>query len=156
MKVFFGADHAGFELKNTLVAYVRDELGYDAEDLGAHELDEGDDYPDFIAPVAEQVSKDPEGARGVVLGGSGQGEAMVANKFPGVRAAVFYGGDKKIITLSREHNDANILALGTRFLGEAETKEAVKLWLETPFSGEERHVRRIGKIARVSARMSAP
>jgi ribose 5-phosphate isomerase B len=149
MKIYFGADHAGFELKNKLVAYVRDELGYDTEDLGAHVLDEDDDYPDFIAPVAERVSKDPEGARGIVLGGSGQGEAMVANKFPGVRAAVFYGGDKKIITLSREHNDANILALGARFLGESEAKEAVKLWLETPFSGEERHVRRLEKMSKL-------
>lgn len=163
MKVFFGADHAGFELKNKLVAFVRDELGYDVEDLGAHELNQDDDYPDFIAPVAERVSAAPEIIRGIVLGGSGQGEAMVANKFPGVRAVVFYGapypkatsaptGDERsIIILSRTHNNANVLALGARFLKEDEAKSAVKLWLETPFSNDERHARRLAKIRSVDS-----
>ncbi|MDP3735109.1 MAG: RpiB/LacA/LacB family sugar-phosphate isomerase [bacterium] len=162
MKIYFGSDHAGFELKNKLVVFVRDELGYKVEDCGAHEFNPDDDYPDFIAPVAERVSTEPETTRGIVLGGSGQGEAMVANKFRGVRAVVYYGEpcaaamskksispEHSIITLSRTHNDANVLALGARFLDEATTLEAVKAWLETPFGGEERHTRRLLKMSMI-------
>lgn len=145
MKIYIGTDHAGFELKQKLVPFFQS-LGHEVVDFGAHEFHEGDDYPDFIAPVAKEVSADPT-ARGIILGGSGQGEAMVANKFPHVRATVYYGGTLDIIRLSREHNDANILSLGARFLTEEEAKAAVELWLSTPFSGEERHVRRIEKIA---------
>jgi ribose 5-phosphate isomerase B len=144
MKIHIGTDHAGFELKQKLVPFLQS-LGHEAVDFGAHEYDESDDYPDFIAPVAKAVSED-RSARGIILGGSGQGEAMVANKFPYVRAAVYYGGTLEIIRLSREHNDANILSLGARFLSEDEAKAAVELWLNTPFSGEERHIRRIEKI----------
>ena len=92
------------------------------------------------------MAADPENTRGIVLGGSGQGEAMVASRYKGVRAAVYYGGEREIIKLSREHNNANILSLGARFISAEEAKEAVKLWLDTPFSGEERHRRRIEKI----------
>ncbi|MBI2096408.1 MAG: RpiB/LacA/LacB family sugar-phosphate isomerase [Candidatus Taylorbacteria bacterium] len=148
MKIFIGADHAGFELKGKLVAFLR-ELGYEVSDLGPSSYVPADDYPDLLAPVARQISKNPEG-RGIVIGGSGQGEATVANRFPRVRAAVFYGGGQEIIKLSREHNNANVLALGARFLSESEAKEAVRLWLETPFLGEERHVRRIKKIEEIS------
>lgn len=144
-KVFFATDHAGFELKESLITFVR-ELGFEVEDLGAHEYDKEDDYPDFVSIVAKQVSANPEEARGIILGGSGQGEAIVANRFSKVRAVVYYGGAPGIITLSREHNDANILSLGARFLSENEAKEAVKIWLNTKFSGEERHQRRIKKI----------
>lgn len=145
MHIFFGTDHAGFEMKEALVAFVRDELGHNVEDLGAHTYDEGDDYPDFIAKVATRVGAQ-QNARGIILGGSGEGEAMVANRQKGVRAAVYYGGTLDIVRLSREHNDANILSLGARFLTEAEAKEAVRLWCETPFSNDERHVRRIQKM----------
>lgn len=158
MKIFLGADHAGFELKEKLKKYLI-ELGYQAEDLGNFVYDEKDDYPDFILPVAQAVASDPEQSRGMVLGGSGQGEAMVANRIKGVRAAVYYGSPEvkprgkrgltsgeDIIRLSREHNNANVLALGARFITEDEAKKAVKLWLETPFSEEERHRRRILKI----------
>ena len=161
MKIFFGADHAGFELKNTLVEYAR-ELGYELEDKGPFAYDEQDDYPDFIAPVARVVAENPDNARGIVIGGGGQGEAITANRFKGVRAAVFYGarapkgavdvtgavsGDPlEIVRLARTHNDTNVLSLAARFLSDDEAKEAVRVWLETPFSGEERHIRRIGKI----------
>lgn len=148
MKIFLGADHAGFKLKNKIKTYL-EELGEEVFDKGANELNEQDDYPDFILPVARAVRED-KGAKGIILGGSGQGEAIVANKIPGVRAVVYYGGDKKILTLSREHNDANVLSLGARFLTEEEAINAVKLWLETPFSKEERHERRIKKIEKLS------
>jgi ribose 5-phosphate isomerase B len=145
MKIFIGSDHAGFELKKTLVEYLHD-LGHDVRDMGAHEYDAGDDYPDFILPVAREVSHHPEKLRGIVIGGSGQGEAMCANKVYGIRAAVYYGGNRDIIKLSREHNDANVLSLAARFVNPEEAKGAVKLWLETKFSGEERHKRRILKM----------
>lgn len=145
MKIYIGTDHAGFELKEALKNYVA-EMGHEVEDKGAFSLNLEDDYPDFIRPVAEAVAADPENTRGIVLGGSGQGEAMVASRYKGVRAAVYYGGEREIIKLSREHNNANILSLGARFISAEEAKEAVKLWLDTPFSGEARHIRRIEKI----------
>lgn len=144
MKIYTGSDHAGFELKEKLIPYLK-ELGHEVEDKGAFEFNPSDDYPDFVKPVAEAVSQDPS-SKGIVLGGSGEGEAMATEGFPHVRPAVWYGGNLEIIKLSREHNDANILALGARFINESEAKEAVKLWLETPFSGDERHVRRIDKL----------
>lgn len=144
-KVLFAADHAGLELKGVLVRFVQ-ELGHEVEDLGALEVDDADDYPDYISKVAKEVSEHPDDVCGIVLGGSGQGEAMVANRFPHVRAAVYYGSANEIVTLSREHNNANILSLGARLLDEESAKEAVKIWLNTAFSEEERHVRRIKKI----------
>jgi len=97
-------------------------------------------------PVAKKVAENPEQNRGIVLGASGQGEAIAANKVKGIRAAVFYGGPEEIIKLSREHNNANILSLGASFLSEEQARQAVRVWLETSFSGEERHIRRIRKI----------
>lgn len=146
MTVYFATDHAGFELKNTLLTFVRDELGYEVVDCGAHEYDENDDYPGLIRKAAEAVSENPTEARGIVLGGSGNGEAIVANKVHGVRAALYHGGNLDIVKLSREHNDANVLSLGGRFVSPDEAKEAVRIWLSTPFSGEERHRRRIDAI----------
>lgn len=145
IKIFLGADHAGFELKEKIKKFLS-EQGFQVEDKGAFELNPDDDYPDFIIPVAEAISKDPENNRGIILGGSGQGEAIAANRFPNVRAAVFYGSSLDIITLSREHNNANILSLGARFLKDTEAIEAVKLWLQTPFSEDIRHRRRISKL----------
>jgi ribose 5-phosphate isomerase B len=145
LKIFFAADHAGFEMKNALMEYVK-ELGYETEDCGAYELNLEDDYPEFIKKAAQKVSENSENNKAIILGGSGQGEAIVANRFQNIRATVFYGGPKYIITLSREHNDANILSLGAKFISLDEAKEAVKLWLETAFSGEERHQRRIESI----------
>ena len=143
-KIFIGTDHAGFELKEALVVFLR-ELGHEVEDLGAHTYEVLDDYPDFIRPVAEAVARDTA-SRGIILGGSGQGEAMCANRVRGARAAVYYGGPVDIAVLSREHNDANILSLGARFVDEDEAREVVRVWLATPFGGEEKHARRIAKI----------
>ncbi len=161
-KVLIGSDHAGFELKNALAHWLG-ELGYPVEDKGAHQNDPDDDYPDFIFPVARAVSEDPESRVGIVIGGSGQGEAMAANRIKGVRAALFYGaclpvqpihvgGQKSqdpydILRLTRQHNNSNVLSLGARFLSPEEAKTAVKIWLETPFGGEERHARRLRKLA---------
>ena len=146
--IYLASDHRGFELKGKIKERLKD-WGYEYEDMGAFEYDKDDDYPDFISKVAEMVANDPERSRGIILGGSGQGEAMAANRYKGVRAAVFYGfypqGSEDIIKLSREHNDANILSLGASFIDEEAAMKAVKLWLETAFSGEERHVRRISK-----------
>ncbi len=143
-KIYIGTDHAGFELKEALVPYLKT-LGYEVFDMGAHSFDALDDYTDFIRPTAEAVAED-KGSRGIIIGGSGQGEAICANRVPGVRAVVYYGGSLDIVVLSREHNDANILSLGARFVDEDEAKKAVHLWLETEFNGDERHARRIKKI----------
>ncbi|MBU4480196.1 RpiB/LacA/LacB family sugar-phosphate isomerase [Patescibacteria group bacterium] len=144
-KIFLASDHAGFELKDVLIDFLIS-LDYEVSDQGAFEYDEQDDYPDFISKVAKKVSENPRDSKGIILGGSGQGEAIVANRFPDVRAVVYYGVNLEIIKLSRQHNDANILSLGARFLSEEEAKNSVELWLKTDFSGEERHQRRIDKI----------
>ena len=144
MKIYLGSDHAGWKLKRGLISYLS-KLGYKCVDLGPFVYDENDDYPDYIIPVAKKVAKD-KNSRGIVMGGSGQGEAIAANKIKGIRAAVYYGGSLKIVRLSREHNDTNILSLGARFISEKEGQEAVKAWLNTNFSNEKRHIRRIKKI----------
>lgn len=153
-KIYFAADHAGFLLKEVLKPFVV-QLGYEIEDCGASTHVEDDDFTDYVSIAARAVSADPVNRIAIVLGGSGQGEAIVANRFPHVRAVVFNGQyvspdeSREIpneIVLSREHNDANVLSLGARFLSEEEAKNAVKLWLGTPFSNDERHIRRIAKI----------
>ena len=144
MKIYVGADHAGFKLKEEIRHFLVG-LGYEMVDFGANRETPDDDYSDFVRPVAEHVTKE-DGVRGIVFGGSGQGEAMVANRFPGVRAAVWYGKNDRILMLSREHNDANVLAIGARFVSTEEAKRGIQLWLETPFSHDPRHERRIDKI----------
>lgn len=144
-KVYFAADHWGFELIPELVSFVGD-LGFETEHCGPFEYDPQDDYPDFVQTAAQRVAEDPENRRAIIFGKSGQGEAMCANRFDGVRAAVYYGGPAEIIALSREHNDANVLSLGVGFITVDEAKEAIALWLATDFSLDERHVRRIVKI----------
>lgn len=145
MKIHFAADHAGFALKNELLAYAREELGLETEDHGAYAHNGEDDYNEFVKAAATAVSSQPED-RAVIIGGSGQGEAIAANRIARVRAAVFYGGDLEIVKLSRQHNNANVLSLGARFVSLEEAKTALNLWLETPFSSEERHERRNQKL----------
>jgi len=144
MKIYIGSDHAGYELKEKLKSYLSN-LKYEVIDKGAFGLNPNDDYPDFIVPVAEAVAKDNE-SLGVILGGSGEGEQISANKIDGIRAIEYYGGNLEIIKLGKEHNDANILSIGARFVNENEAKEAVKIFIETPFSNDERHIRRINKL----------
>jgi ribose 5-phosphate isomerase B len=160
MKVYFASDHAGFDTKNQLLAFVRDELKYEVEDCGAFVNDPQDDYPGIIATAARKLSEDVAAgrdSRAIVAGASGQGEAIVANRFRGVRCALYYGdpGNSQvdasgkrldIISGSREHNNSNALSLGLRFLTFDRAKDVVTRWLSTPFSGGERHARRIAQI----------
>lgn len=164
MKVYLATDHTGLALKNK-IKNILEEKGYIVEDCGAYEYDKNDDYPDFIGKAAQGVAKDPENTRGIIIGGSGEAEMMTANKFKGVRCGLFYtpaipatAADVtgrmstdpfEIIRLTREHNNANMLSLSARFLKEEEAIKAVELWLEAPFSGDERHVRRIEKIKKI-------
>ena len=143
MKIHLATDHAGLELKEKVKLYLSD-LDYEVIDHGAYKYDALDDYPDFIFPCAKAVSNDPE-SKGIILGGSGQGEAMAANRVKGVRAAVFYNGPDEIIKLSRQHNNANILSLGARFMSEREMYKIIEVWLSTDFESG-RHQRRIQKL----------
>lgn len=142
MKIHIASDHAGYGLKEILKGYVM-ELGHEVIDHGTNSS-ESCDYPDFVTPCAQGVAAD-QNSFGIILGGSGQGEAMCANRISGARALEYYGAKPEIIPLGREHNNANILSLGARFVSPDEAKEVVKTFLETPFSGDERHVRRLEK-----------
>lgn len=150
MKLHIATDHAGYWLKEKLVPYIKD-LGFDVVDHGAYKLDPNDDYPDYISKAAAAVSDNPQNTLGIVIGGSGQGEAMVANKFRHVRATVYYGGDEKILSLSHEHNAANVLSLGARFLTESDAKHVVKLWLTEHFTLGDRHKKRIQKLEKIES-----
>lgn len=141
MKILLASDHAGFELKNKILAFLTAE-GFDVEDMGAAVYDPEDDYPKIMIPTAMRIVSDPENTRAIVFGKSGNGEAMIMNRFPGVRAAVYYGKNPEIVRLSREHNNANALSLGAGLIEEADALEAVKLWISTPFSGDARHQKR--------------
>ena len=143
MIIALGTDHAGIELKEVVKKFL-EENGYEVKDFGAYKYDSADDYPDFINPTAEFVSKN-NNAMGIIFGGSGQGEAMAANRYKGVRAAVFYGGPDEIISLSRQHNNANILSLAARFIEPEHAINVIKLWLSTEFEGG-RHQKRIEKL----------
>ena len=155
-KIFIASDHAGFELKKDLKQILENQ-GFEVKDFGAFNLDTDDDYPDFIKPLAKEMSEiilTGVGVKGIIIGGSGQGEAICANRFKGIRAVVFNGqyaprDGREVpdeIVISREHNDANILSLGARFLDLEEASEAVLKWIRTEFTNEERHIRRIRKI----------
>ena len=155
IKIILASDHAGFALKETVKSFLQTK-GYSVLDVGAHVLVPEDDYPPYMIAAAMKVAADMKGeTKAILFGKSGQGEAMVANRFPGVRAAVWYGetttarvGLTKdgILKLSREHNDANVLSIGADFVTEEEAKKGIELWLTTPFSGEEKHQRRIGQM----------
>lgn len=144
VKIFLASDHAGFELKQKLVDFLMQE-GHEVEDMGPTRLNPADDYPDYIGPCARRVA-DTEESMGIVVGMSGQGEAMAANRVRGVRAAVYYGGPQEILKLSRQHNDANVLSFGARFVTADEAAKAAQLWLNTHFEHDERHQRRIVKM----------
>jgi len=156
MKIALASDHAGFQLKEVIKKFLI-ELGHDVKDFGAIEYNDGDDYPDFIIPAAKAVAAG-EVDRAIVFGSSGQGEGIASNRVNGVRAFVYYGDAKplskhtkvgkieNIVQVSREDNDSNVLSLGASFVSEDEAKKVIKLWLDTLFTNEERHARRIKKL----------
>jgi ribose 5-phosphate isomerase B len=148
MRVHIGSDHAGFELKQHLVAALTTK-GYEVVDHGAAAYDAQDDYPTYCLPAAEAVVADP-GSLGIVIGGSGNGEAIAANKVDGVRCALAWS--EQTATLGRQHNDANVISIGGRMHTQEEATHFVELFLETPFSGDPRHQRRIDLLTAYEAR----
>lgn len=143
MKIYLASDHGGFKLKEVLKKYLQGK-GYEIEDMGNTELDPNDDYPDFVFPLAVRVSKETD-SFGIVLGRSGNGEAIAANKVKGIGAAVCL--NEVMARKAREHNDANVLSLGADFIKREEAKKVVDVFLKTPFSEEKRYRRRVEKIA---------
>lgn len=142
MRVYLGSDHAGFELKEHLVAWLTAN-GHDPVDCGPAVYDAADDYPPYVLRAAERTVADP-GSLGIVIGGSGNGEAIAANKVKGVRAALAWNADTA--TLGREHNDANVISIGARMHDQDTATRFVELFLATPYSKEERHSRRIAML----------
>lgn len=152
MRVYLGSDHAGFELKNQLITRLR-EAGHEAIDCGPGVYDAVDDYPPFCIAAARRVASDP-GSLGVVLGGSGNGEQIVANKVPGIRAALAW--KPEIARLAREHNDAQVIGIGARQHTVDEAFAIVSAFVETDFSGDERHSRRIAMVSDFEKSGQAP
>jgi ribose 5-phosphate isomerase B len=144
MRLHIGSDHAGLELKNELLAHLVNN-GHDVTDHGPYEYDALDDYPDFCIPAAQAVSKDPA-SLGVVIGGSGNGEQISANKVKGIRAVLAWSIETA--KLGKEHNSANVVSIGGRMHSIDQCKEIIDAFIATPFSNDERHIRRIEKIAK--------
>jgi|SRR3989344_1509314 len=144
MKLIIGADHAGYELKEKLKPWLS-EAGHEVVDVGAYVLDAEDDYPDFVKPLVEEVLKSEE-IMGIFCAKSGQGEAIMANRHKGIRAIVYYSPNIEIATLGREHNNSNVLCVGSGLLNEDDAKQAIEKWLSTPFDSASRHARRLAKI----------
>ena len=152
MRVHLGGDHAAYELLVDLVDFLRRE-GHDVTDHGPHDYDALDDYPVFVLRAAEAVAADP-GSFGVVLGGSGNGEQMAANKVAGIRAALCY--DDELARLAREHNDAQVISIGARMTTVEQARSMVRTFLATPFSGDPRHVRRIDMVSAYETQGTLP
>jgi ribose 5-phosphate isomerase B len=164
MKIALSTDHAGFQALTTLQAYLEGQ-GHECVNFGPNHLDMADDYPDFIIPAAKAIASG-ECEVGIIWGGSGQGEAMAANRVKGARCAVYYGpatavqainaegqaaqDDLEILRLSRQHNNANMLSLAARFLTPVQIQQAVEVWLATPHTTVERHENRIKKLDELS------
>jgi ribose 5-phosphate isomerase B len=144
MRIHIGSDHAGLEFKNELIGHLVAN-GHDVTDHGPYEFDALDDYPDFCIPTAQAVSKD-ERSLGIVLGGSGNGEQIAANKVKGIRAALVWSIETA--KLAREHNNANVISVGQRQHTAQEVKDFIDVFIATPYPGDERHARRIEKIAK--------
>ena len=149
MVIHLATDHAGFECKEIVKSWLETE-GYAVVDHGAYEYDGLDDYPDFISKAAQRVGVCPGSERAVIFGGSGQGEAMVANRFPGVRAVVLNVDSEEIVKLSRQHNDSNVLSIGARFLTIDAVKKHIWTWLHTETLKDEKYSRRNRKIEKIT------
>ena len=146
--LYIGSDHRGYNLKKTLKIYLK-ELNYVLEDLGAGELIPDDDYPDYALAVAQKVAENPSENRGILLCGSGVGVDVVANKIKGIRSALCF--NVKQAQICRNDDNTNVLSLSADFISEDLAKEIVKIWLETPFSGLDRHIRRVEEIKTIEA-----
>jgi ribose 5-phosphate isomerase B len=144
-RIVVASDHAGFAQKEIIRQWLETRGGVVVEDCGAYTYDAEDDYPAFMFDASKKVATDPT-AVAVLFGGSGQGEAMMANRVRGVRAVVYYGGNDDIIRLSREHNGANVLSFGARFVAVDEMKSAIELWLQTPAFASEKYQRRAAQM----------
>jgi len=145
-KIFISGDHAGFKIKEKVILWL-EKSGYKVKDCGPYEYNKSDDYPDFVMPMSKEVSKN-KNYRGIIIAGSGQGEVIASNRIKNIRTAIYYGGisPNKILRLSRAHNNSNVLSLGAFFINEKEIKNAIKIWLNSPFSEDIRHKRRLKKI----------
>jgi ribose 5-phosphate isomerase B len=143
MRVYLGSDHAGFELKADLIAWLR-QAGHEPVDCGPSSYVPDDDYPVYVMRAARGVADDP-GSLGIVIGGSGNGEQIASNKIPGIRAALAW--TQETAQLARQHNDANVLSLGARMYSSTDAIGFAKVFVETPFSQEARHARRLAMIA---------
>jgi len=152
MRIYLGSDHAGFELKNHLVARLK-ELGHEPVDCGPHEYVATDDYPPFVMAAAKGAADEP-GSLAVVIGGSGNGEVIAANKVPGTRAALVWS--EETATLARQHNDANVISVGGRMHSVEDATRFVELFIATPFSQDPRHIRRIGMLTEFEATGELP
>jgi len=146
MVIYIGSDHRGYKLKESLKKFLQVK-GYVVVDVGAKKYNKNDDYPDFAAKVAKKVRENPRVNRGIVLCGSGEGVEIVANKFKNIRAALV--SSEKQAYASRNDDDTNVLALAADFLSEGQAKKIAEIWFKTAFSGEERHKRRLKKIAKI-------
>ena len=151
MKIYLATDHAGFELKEQVKNWLSEKSEYEVADCGAEAYVDGDDYPKYMANAARSVQEDSmhSPSMGIIFGGSGQGEAIVANRFKHVRAIVYAGGNLELVKLGREHNDANVLSIGARFVTTEQVLSVVELFLKTSFSHEERHADRVIQIEEV-------
>jgi ribose 5-phosphate isomerase B len=145
MKIYLATDHAGYALKEEVKQFLEAKENIEVEDCGAHTFVEGDGYPEYMALAAKKIQADAFHAPslGIIFGGSGVGEAIVANRFAHVRAVVYAGGTPSVVKVSREHNDTNVLSIGARFVTSQEARHAIEVFLETAFSHDERHVDRI-------------
>lgn len=143
--LYLATDHAGFAHKEAVREWLKHE-GCTVIDVGATVYDDHDDFPDYVSIAAKAVSAEPEAKAAIIFGGSGEGEAMMANRYKGVRATVYYGGDESIIKLSREHNDANVLSIGARFVSIDQTKKVIWDWLNTAKGTDVKYQRRNLKI----------
>lgn len=146
MLIYIGADHRGFKLKESLKNYLK-ESGYEAVDVGNADYDQADDYPDFAALVGRKISLDPDNSKGILICGSGVGVDIAANKFKNVRSALAINSDQAMA--SRNDDNANVLSLGADYINEESAKKIVSIWLQTSFSGEERHNRRLEKVKKL-------
>ncbi len=146
MLIYLGADHRGFQLKESLKKYLK-ESGYEVVDVGNANYDQADDYPDFAALVGRKISLDPDNSKGILICGSGVGVDVAANKFKNVYSALAINSNQAMA--SRNDDNANVLSLAADYLNEEEAKKIVSVWLQTPFSGEERHNRRLEKIKKL-------